>query len=121
MNISSLIEIVNRSLDKVKVGLQHIPAVLLICTCIRRPGFSSIITSAKIYADMFENENDEIVKAFVFNVVDKIKRNLQDDGVCFIAIPPGNLKVQLVGGNAGGPIALKGSNINFIFTWGIIR
>jgi hypothetical protein len=71
-----------------------------------------------VYAD---NENDDIVKEFVFNVIDRIKRNLQDDGVCFIAIPPGSIQLQLNGGNAGGPAVLVGSNKNYVFTWGIIR
>ena len=121
MNISSLISIVSEALGKVRIGLQHIPGILLVCTCTRRPGFSSILTSAKVYADMQDNDNDEIVKQFVFNVVDKIKRNIQDDGVCFVAIPPGELRVQLVGGNAGGPITLLGSNKNYVFAWAIIR
>lgn len=47
--------------------------------------------------------------------------NIQDDGVCFVAIPPGELKFQLVGGNAGGPLVLDGQNINYVFTWAIIR
>lgn len=68
-----------------------------------------------------ENENDEIVKNFVFNVVDMIKKNIQDDGVCFITIPPNQLMCQLTGGNAGGPLVLTGSNKNYVFVWGIIR
>lgn len=121
MNISSLITVVNNALDRARIKLQHIPAILLLCTCTRRPGFSSIIASAKVYADMGENDNDEIVKKFVYNVIDKIKRNIQDDGVCFVAIPPGELRVQLLGGNAGGPITLDGSNKNYVFAWAIIR
>ena len=101
--------------------LQQIPAILLICTCTRRPGFSATITSAKVYADMNENENDEIVKQFVYNVIEKIKNNLHDDGVCFVVIPPGELRVQLTGGNAGGPISLDGQNKNYVFAYAIIR
>ena len=123
MNISGLISIVNGALDRTRVALQKIPGLLLICTCSRRSGFSSILTSAKVYADMAyaNNENDDIVKEFVFNVIDSIKRNLQDDGVCFIAIPPGSIQLQLNGGNAGGPAVLVGSNKNYVFTWAIIR
>lgn len=123
MNISGLISIVNGALDRTRVALQKIPGLLLICTCSRRSGFSSILTSAKVYTDMAyaDNENDDIVKEFVFNVIDRIKRNLQDDGVCFIAIPPGSIQLQLNGGNAGGPAVLVGSNKNYVFTWGIIR
>jgi hypothetical protein len=123
MNISSLISIVNSALDRTRVALQKLPGILMLCTCTRRPGFSSILTSAKVYADMTyaDNENDEILKEFVFNLIDRIKRNIQDDGVCFITIPPGGIQLQLNGGNAGGPVVLVGSNKNYVFTWGIVR
>ena len=123
MKISGIITAVNTALDRAKNILQKIPGILLICTCTRRPGFSSILTSAKIYADMHyvQEEYDDVVKEFVFNVVNRIKMNIQDDGVCFIIIPPNELKVQLVGGNAGGPILLDGSNIGYAYMWGIIR
>ena len=123
MNITSLISIVNTALDKTRVALQQIPGLMLICTCTRRPGFSSIIASAKAYADMkyVSEENDEIVKEFTYNLINRIKLNIQDDGVCFIAIPPGNLRLRLNGANALGPVVLTGSNKNYVFTYGIIR
>lgn len=121
MNISSLIQIINNALERVKTKLTQIPGLFLVCTCSRRPGFSSLIASSKIYADMDQNEYDDVVKAFVYNLVDKIKRNMQDDGVCFVAIKPNELQLQLTGGNGGGPIVLNGSNKNYVFTWAIIR
>lgn len=70
---------------------------------------------------MNQNENDEIVKKFVFNVIDKIKKNMQDDGICFVVIPPNELMIQAIGANGGGPIILEGTNKNYIFTYAIIR
>ena len=132
MNISSLLSIVTNALDRAKVFLAKIPGLLLICTCTRRPGFSTILTSAKVYSDMdyVQEEYDDVLKEFVFNLINRIKMNIQDDGVCFVIIPPGEMKFQLVGGNAGGPIVLNESpqdtqqipsNNNFIFAWAIIR
>lgn len=123
MNISSLIQIITNALDKVRTVLAPIPGLLLVCTCSRRPGFSSLLTSAKVYSDMeyANNEFDDVVKEFVYNVVNRIKENIQDDGVCFIAIPPNQLKLQLAGGNGGGPVLLDGTNKNYVFTWAIIR
>lgn len=123
MNIKNIVENTLTLLNKVKVPLVKLPGLIFLCTCSRRPGFSSVLTSAKIYADMnyANNENDGIVKEFVYNVVNRIKMNLQDDGVCFIAIPPKELDLRLMGGNGGGPIILEGTNKNFIFTYAIIR
>ena len=122
MNISSLISSVTNALDKTRVALSKIPGLFLIYTCTRRPGFSSILASAKVYSDMkYVENNDEIVKQFVFNVVNRIKMNIQDDGVCFVIIPPYELKAMLTGSNAGGPVVLEGSNLNYVFMWAIIR
>lgn len=123
MNISTLIQSISAALSATMASLTPLPGLLMLCTSSRRPGFSSILASAKIYADMeyANNENDEIVKAFVYNVVQRIKQNIQDDGVCFVAIPPGGINLSLAGGNAGGPVSLTGSNVNYVFTWAIIR
>ena len=72
---------------------------------------------------------DDVLKGFIYNVSDVIKKNIQDDGVCFVVIPPGELKLVLTGGNAGGPITFTDiadqqkvpSNNNFIFALAIIR
>ena len=132
MNIGVLTQIISSSLGAVRRFLAPLPGILMDCTCSSRPGFSSILTSAKIYVDMeyANNENDEIVKKFVFNVVDRIKMNIQDDGVCFVIIPPGEIKMTLMGANEGGPMVLRESpqdsdklpsNPNFVFCWAIIR
>ena len=123
MNISSLISIVNTALDRTRVALRKLPGLFMVCTCSRRPGFSSILTSAKVYADMnyVQEDNDEIVKEFTFNLINRIKENIHDDGVCFVIIPPGAAQFQLNGGNAGGPVILTGSNKNYAFCWAIIR
>ena len=123
MNIKSLIQLTTESVENARKALEKIPGLLLMATCARRPGFSAIITSAKAYADMHyvQQEYDDVVTEFVYNVIESIKINLQDDSVCFIAIPPGQLMLQLNGGNAGGPLILTGSNKNYVFTYGIIR
>ena len=121
MNIRSLLSNIVAAVDSVRTALAPIPGILMLCTCSRRPGFSSIIASAKVYADMNQNENDEIVKKFVFNVINRIKENLHDDGVCLVVIKPNELQFQLTGGNAGGPVEAVGTNINPVLTWAIIR
>ena len=113
-NISNISQMLSTALDGVRQKLVSIPGIMLQCTCCRRPGFSSIVTSAKIYADMRETDNDEIVKSFTYNMVNKIKENIQEDGVAFIAIKPNDIQFQLTGGNAGGPITLVGSNKNCV-------
>ena len=133
MNIVNLIQVITGAIENIRSFLAPIPAILLQCTCSRRPGFSAILTSAKIYADMKQTENDDIVRKFVFNVIDKIKKNMQDDGVCFVIIPPGEMKFTLVGANAGGPVILNenptstpdnpkpSTNNSYIFAYAIIK
>ena len=123
MVISGLIKAVTNLLNIVRPPLAAIPGFLLLCTAFRRPGISSIIMSVKTYADMHyvKQEYDEIVKKFVYNILNRFKLNLQDKSVCFIIIPPGELILSLTSGNVGGPLVLNGTNLNYVFAWGIIR
>ena len=121
MNIRGLLDTLSSAVDRSRRAIQKLPGLFFVCTCSRRPGFSSILTSAAVYAGMDQNENDEILKKFIYNLIDKIKKNIQDDGVCFVIIPPLELKFNLTGANAGGPIVLQGSNNNYVFTYAIIR
>lgn len=136
MNITSVIEAVLTMAERVRNALVPIPGLLLLSTSSRRPGFSSILTSAKIYSDLNIDtsagvtNNDEILKKFIFNVVDKIKLGLHADAVCMMAIPPGEIQYVLTGGNPMGPIIFNQdpeneektpSNKEFVFVFGIIR
>ncbi len=130
MNFSSVIQSISSALNVARIKLQPIPGLLMLCTSGRRPGLSSILASAKIFSEMNESEFDDVLKKFIYNLVDKIKLGIQDDAVCLIVIPPGELKYTLTGGNVFGPVILNEnpmdatklpSNPNYVVCWGIIR
>lgn len=122
MNINGVIESILAVVEKVRAALPPLPGILLLCTASRRAGLSSILMAAEAFADTnVDSPFDDILKGFIYNVVNRIKLNIQDDGVCFVAIPPGGLRFSLQSGNAGGPIVLDGSNTNYVFTYAIIR
>lgn len=78
--------------------------------------------AAAAFADTnIDSPFDDVLKGFIYNVINRIKLNIQDDAVCFVAIPPGGIRFSLQSGNVGGPIVLDGSNTNYVFTWAIIR
>ena len=124
MNISNILALINTALSGVLEILKPIPGFLLLCMSNRRPGIESILMAAEIFSNLKlsrEDGFDDVLTKFIFNYVRILKENLQDDGVCLIVIPPNELKFQLTGGNAGGPIVLTGSNKNFVLCYGIIR
>ena len=122
MNIPGVIETILSAVDKVRTFLLPLPGILLLCTASRRIGLSSIIMASETFADTGINDpNAEVLKKFIYNVADVIKMNIHDDSVCFIAIPPNELRLQLTGSNALGPAILTGTNINYVFVWAIIR
>ena len=126
-NITTVVQTLANLVELTRSRVRKIPGLLLMSTASRRPGFSSILTSAKIYTDMLKDgvrsdyDFDSVLKNFVLNVVDKLKRGLQDDGVCLIAIPPEELQFRIPSGNVGGESTLEGSNTNYVFVYGIIR
>lgn len=122
IGISEIINAVSGLLGEARGPLIPIPGILLRCTAMRRPGISAAVAAAGTFSSQIKgNFEDDTLKRFIFNYVETLKTNMQDDGVCNIVFPPGSILFQLSSANAGGPVTLIGTNNNFVLAWGIIR
>lgn len=122
IGISEIINAVSGLLGEARAPLLPIPGILLKCTAMHRPGLSAAIAASHTFSSLGkENNGDDILKRFIFNFVETLKTNMQDDGVCNIAFPPGSFLFRLEGVNGGGPVVLIGTNKNYVLGWGIIR
>lgn len=130
MNIKNLIQTINGSLDTVRKPANKLAAFLVYATAVSRPGVSKIKIASEVISDneslgintgQMPDGTDNVVNAFVNNVVEKVIDTLKDDALVECVIPMGSVIVQANGGNAGGPVVATGTNINNAKGYGIIR
>ena len=122
LGITEVINAISGLLGEARGPLIPIPGILLKCTAMRRPGISAAVAAARAFSNQIKgNFEDDTLKRFIFTFVETLKTNMQDDGVCNIAFPPGSFLFRLEGVNGGGPVVLIGTNKNYVLGWGIIR
>lgn len=130
MNIKKVLELTNKAIDAARKPANKIAAMLIYATAVQRPGISKLKISSQIIADneplginigQMPDGTDNVVNAFVYNVVEKVVDTLKDDSMVECVIPSGSIVVQANGANAGGPIVSVGTNINDAKGYGVIR
>jgi len=130
MNIKKVLELTNKAIDAARKPANKIAAMLIYATAVQRPGISKLKISSQIIADneplginigQMPDGTDNVVNAFVYNVVEKVVDTLKDDSMVECVIPSGSIVVQANGANAGGPIVSVGTNINNAKGYGVIR
>jgi len=130
LNINTIARAMESTIDRVKVPAQILPAVLLYCTAIKRPGLSASKIAADIISDnealgiatgTMPDGSPNVVNQYTYNIVKKVVDAIKEDAVIQAAIPMGSLMIQTNGANAGGPVVGVGTNITNTTIRGIIR
>lgn len=130
MNLSTIVDSVTNTLESARGPANILPAFLLRCTALTRPGLSAykiassiIQKNAQLGIPTEDNPDGStnLVNAFTYNVVKEIVSALKNDASVQVAIPMQTLLVQAVGSNAGGPVTCVGSNILDSLGNGIIQ
>lgn len=130
MTISNMVNSLTDSLNSVRLPAQTLPALLLKCISLKRPGLSAY----KISSEIIQNNqklgiptganpdgSDNLINAYTYNIVKQIVDALQNDAAVHCAIPMQSLFIHATGSNAGGPVTCVGSNLIDSITQGIIR
>ena len=127
---NKIVELMNLVLDKMKKPAETLPALLLNCVAIRRPGLSPYKIAAQIISNnrllgipdgVNPDGSPNLINQYTYNVVKCIIEAIKEDAVVQVAIPRGTIVVQTKGENAGGPLIGTGVNIMNSVTKGIIR
>lgn len=130
MNLKQVTEYLDHALEVVRQPVTKITGFMVYATSIQRPGLSKIKISSEIISDnetlgintgKMPDGTDNVVNAFVYNVVEKLVDNIKDEAMVECVIPKGSIIVNAQGGNAGGPVVAVGTNINDAKGYGIIR
>lgn len=119
MNINAIINTITTTLENAKLPANILPPMLIKYTSLMRSGLSAY----KITANVIQNlkslgipteENADgsmnLITAHDYALVKAIVDALKNDATIQVAIPDKSILIEAVGGNAGGPIFVTGTN-----------
>lgn len=107
-----------------------IPAVMLVCASLKRPGLSAMLISSRIISRQGEfgarvgvnidgspNMMNQLIQVMTEEIVNAIKM----EGSVEIGVPPGGITTVGTGENAGGPVIVTSNNLTSFNFKGIVR
>ena len=120
MNFSQLTQTIKNVIsgDKFKAA-QILPTALLLCVSLRRPGMSAMEATSEfteylaglgIPTGKNTDGSDNLVIAAAYGMFKAGMRQQKMNGRVSIAGAPGTISFTGTGGNAGGPVVVKGVN-----------
>lgn len=130
MNISGITKRVNTMMDRFKKPASLLPALLLRCVSVRRPGMSPMDTTSRaieyiksvgIPTEENEDGTPNLVNEYTYAVVKAVTDSIKEQGAIQIVIPANTLMIQATGGNAGGPVTCVGTNMTDTVAYGIMQ
>lgn len=128
--IQRIVDSINKLLDKVRVPVIPIPAILLLCSVFRRPGLSAMMIAAKAIKRQSEfgaptgalpDGSSNMMNSLIYILTEEIVREIQHNCVVESVIPPGTMVITGFGANAGGPVTIIGTNTLPVKATGITR
>lgn len=123
-NISSFIQ------NKMSIPLIPVPAIMLICSTIKRPGLSPMLITSRIITRQQDfgapigvniDGSPNMMNQLFYVITDEIINALKMEGKVEIAIPPGGVTSIGTGANSGGPVIVTSKNVEPISGNGIVR
>lgn len=123
-NISSFIQ------NKMSIPLIPVPAIMLICSTIKRPGLSPMLIASRIITRQQDfgapvgvniDGSPNMMNQLFYVIADEIVTALKMEGKVEVAIPPGGITTIGTGANAGGPVIVTSNNVTPISGNGIMR
>lgn len=130
MNITSVVNSVTETLNSARLPANILPALLLKCSSLTRPGLSAY----KIATEVIQNNeklgiptgpnpdgSENLINAYTYSMVKCMVEALKNDASVQLAIPMQSLMIQATGANAGGPVTCIGTNLMDSISRGIIQ
>lgn len=120
MTIQSICNAINNLISKARMPMNYIPAAILVCSAIQRPGLSAMMIASNIIRRQTEagapfgpaaDGSANVAEAMERIRVEEIVKALKMDSRVQIGIPIGGIQISGTGANAGGPVVITGFNI----------
>ena len=128
-NIQAICNGIEMAIKYCRVPLTYIPAALLVCSAIQRPGLSAMMIASNIIRRQSEagapfgpaaDGSANVAEAMERIRVEEMVKALKLDARVQIGIPIGGIKITGTGGNMGGPVEITGYNTQAAHGDGII-
>lgn len=120
MNVKSICNTIKNVVQNtIRNPFPQIPAIVMLCSLLKRPGLSTIISVVNIVqhfkkkgipTEPNEDGSPNLNVQMAYIIVDEIYRALREDANIQGAVAPGAVNFFGEGANAGGPIAVEGRN-----------
>ena len=119
MNISQITKVIDSAMATARKGFTLLPSLILFCSSIKKPGISTILTTAKIISELgkngFPTGPNEDGSTNMFNqytkiMVDNIFTELKDNMQVQVSLPYGAVPIIGFGANGGGAVTVHGFN-----------
>lgn len=129
MSIESICNSISNVLEKARAPIATIPAILLICSAIKRPGLSAMMIASRIIKRQSEagapfgaaaDGSANVAEAMERIRVEEMVNALKMESRVQIGIPIGGVQIMATGANSGGPVVVNGFNINMPHGDGIV-
>ena len=127
--IQKICDGIEKAIQYCRVPLTYIPAILLVCSAVQRPGLSAMIIASNIIRRQSEagapfgpsaDGSANVSEAMERIRVEEMVKALKMDARVQIGIPIGGIQITGSGANAGGPVQITGFNINAAHGDGIV-
>ena len=130
MIIDTILTKIKSVFEKIKTPANTLPAMLLYCISMKRPGVSAYNAAAKAISDNVKlginagvnpDGTPKAVNQYTYNIIKNTLDEIKQNGVVQVAIPPGSIKVIVKGSNAGGAFIAEGQNVITTTVKGIVQ
>ena len=131
MNINTIVQNVTTFIqNKLSIPLIPIPAVMLICSTLKRPGLSSMLITSRVISRLPSlgintgvniDGSENLLNQVLYVTIDEIVNAIKNDSKTEIAIAPGSITTVGKGANSGGPVVITSTNVQAISGSGITR
>ena len=122
MGITQICDTITNYFNNSVSPFPQLPRSLLVCSMMRRPGLSVTRSVTKIVKDLnklgiptgpMPDGSMNLTVGFVFANTKETQRSIKDDMSIQASFAPGSSTVVAQGANAGGPMTVAGTIVNF--------
>lgn len=130
-SISKILNILLGAFNMMQKPTQNVPPFLLLAGAELRPGMSARDLAANVISrmesdagipmgDIFGDGPNAIASAMLIQAQEQVS-HIQTKAKVNTVLKPGSIQITAVGGNAGGPIVVQGSNTSITQNTGILQ